>query len=120
MLSLTATSLFLLAPQGPAATQSATPEKLALHVGYVGRPESARGRSFVEFLRAEFATVTATPAARLSPDAAELKALAKAQVLVVDADLAGKLPAAYPQPMVVLSGPGVRTAESLGAKLDWL
>ena len=40
--------------------------------------------------------------------------------IALNGEYIGKLPAAYSKPMVVISGPGVRTAEGLGGKLDWL
>ncbi len=103
----------------PRASEPAT-EKIAVKVRYVGDLGYPRGREFVELLERHFETVAATDETAIESPAVAEKLFADAEVLVVDADLTGLLPPAYGKPMVVISGPGVKTAESLGAKLDWL
>lgn len=95
-------------------------KRITLAVEYVGAPDSTRGKSFVEFLEANFTKVHATDRANLRTAEDSVAAFASADVLVVDTNLSGVLPPAFSKPMVVLSGRGVQTAESLGAKLDWL
>ena len=123
MIPATSLLLVLAAPQGqevPQAAPKPAAAPLPLTVEYVGNPSSARGRDFAAFLRTEFQTVDVTDARSLKTPEDAAAAFEGADVLVIDTNLAGRLPAAYGMPMVVLSGPGVQTAEGLGAKLDWL
>lgn len=113
LLALLATVTFLQAAES-------SEEKIPRAVEYVGRPESERGKSFVEFLRKNFTEVHATSLASLKTAEDAVKAFSDSDVLVVDTSMSRLLPPAYSKPMVLLSGQGVRTAEGLGAKLDWL
>lgn len=117
---LAAVLLLLPATVLDAAAQAPQDEKIALAVAYVGQPDSERGKDFVAFLGQQFTTVLPVPARALEGPAFAAQALLGAQVVVVDANLAGVLPDGYSKPLVLLSGPGVQTAEGLGAKLDWL
>lgn len=112
--------LAMLAGAANAQAPESNDKRLDLAVEYVGAPDSARGKSFVQFLRANFEKVHATNRASLRSAEDSVNAFKNADVLVVDTNLSGLLPPAYSKPMVVLSGRGVQTAESLGAKLDWL
>ena len=116
-MALSLLPLLLALPQG--APQQ-TPERLPVAVHYAGDPQSERGRAFVAFLGEQFATVGTSSRKQLKTAEAAAARFADADVLVVDTDLTGRLPRGYDKPMVVVSGPGQRTAESLGARLDWL
>lgn len=106
----------------PATSQQdgAAAEPIALTVEYVGSPDTDRGRAFTALLREHFAEVQATEAGAIHSPAAAADAFDDADVVVIDANLVGRLPDGYPKPLVVISGAGVHTAESIGAKLDWL
>jgi len=118
-MALTLLPVLLALPQGRPDVRPA-PDKLPLAVQYVGRHQTERGKAFVSFLNEQFATVFATAPKDVATAAAAQRAFADADVLLVDSNLAGRLPAGYAKPMVVVSGQGQRTAESLGARLDWL
>ncbi|MCA8981815.1 MAG: hypothetical protein H6831_00420 [Planctomycetes bacterium] len=117
------TTLSLLFAAAFAAQDTDAPaalEPIALTVEYVGDPATPRGKAFVALLEEHFTSVEAVDAKQLGAPADSAQRFAGADVLLVDADLTGHLPDGYGKPMVVISGLGVRTAEGLGAKLDWL
>lgn len=110
------TALAASANADPAANALADPAAVDLSVVYVGSGD--RAADFDAFLSARFTDVTVLNAGDVRGP--ELGGAADGDVLVVDANLVGALPAGFDHPMVVVSGPGVQTAESIGAKLDWL
>ena len=123
ILRMTALSFALVAILGwglPVHPSHQVEEKIPLKVQYVGKPDSERGRAFTAFLEANFAECHATDRGSLKSPEDSVKAFEQADVVVVDTRLEGVLPAGYSKPMVLLSGPGVKTAVSQGAKLDWL
>jgi hypothetical protein len=95
-------------------------EKLDLSAAFVGDVDAARGKEFLELLGANLREVKGLRRSDLKTPEVAVAALAAMDVVVVDQDLTGLLPAGYAKPMLLISGPGVKTAESLGAKLDWL
>lgn len=114
-----ALAALLLAPTAIQQSDAGTPP-IALTVEYVGAPDSDRGRAFAALLGEHFAEIQVTPARDIDSPEAAAAAFDDADVVVVDAGLVGRLPDGYSKPMVVISGYGVHTAESIGAKLDWL
>ena len=126
MLATSLLTVVLATPQSVAVAADAPdvaparPTKIPLTVEYVGKADSERGRSFLELLGRHFETVDSTNVRSLRSAEDAESAFANADVLLIDGNLAGKLPRGYAKPMVVVSGMGVKTAESLGAKLDWL
>lgn len=114
-----ALAALLLAP-GSAQQPDAVTPSIDLTVEYVGAPDSDRGRAFAALLGEHFSEVRMTAARDIDSPEAAAAAFDDADVVIVDSGLVGRLPDGYSKPMVVISGYGVHTAESIGAKLDWL
>ena len=111
-----------------AAEHTTRPVVQDLRVLYAGDPDDARTEDFEKFLAAHFKAVGTTSYSTFSPAAMD-----DYDVVIFDwgkifdrennrlhSPERPALPADFSRPMVLIGAPGIRIAESLGARLDWL
>ncbi len=94
--------------------------KIDLIVEFVGGRDASRSADFQAFLEANFTGVQMTSGAALRSGKVPVSALDDADVVIIDTNLVGVLPAGFSKPLVAIGGSGVHTMEGIGAKADWL
>ncbi len=122
-------ALFALATPGTAQDPAAAPEKQDLRVLYAGDPDDERTADFGRFLSAHFAKVgvtsykTVMPANMVDYDVVIFdwgKIFDREKNVLRRPRRKSELPRNYARPTVLIGAPGIRIAEGLGARLDWL
>jgi len=115
-------------PTAAQVAADAAPAVQDLRVLYAGDPDDARTEDFEQFLAKHFKAVGTTSYSTFTP-----AAMSGYDVVIFDwgkifdreqsrlhSPKRPELPDDFSRPMVLIGAPGIRIAESLGARLDWL